>query len=149
MELRRLSCTVVAVIYMLVIKQQLDSKPLWLQALIGRRQSRESRSCDGYVTSRCLPRPESSGKQRAAAESGASHIFGAGLEAELFNDAPMFEEVPAEDFMAPDEASSLCIMHAAVVLYRLCSCAEYIVSPINQLQRLHGTIFLSVDYKKV
>lgn len=45
MELRRLFCTVVAVIYMLVIKQQLDSKPLLLETLIGRRQSREGRSC--------------------------------------------------------------------------------------------------------
>lgn len=57
--------------------------------------------------------------------------------------------MPAGGFMAPDEASSLSIMHGAVVLYRLCRCAEYILSPINQLQRLHGTILLSVDYKKV
>lgn len=83
----------VAVIYMPVIKQQLDSNPLLLEALIGRRQSREGRSCDGDVTLRCLPRPESSGKPRVVAESGASQIFGPGLEAELSNDAATFEEV--------------------------------------------------------
>lgn len=73
---------------MLVIKQQLDSNPLLLEALIGRRQSRE-----GNITLRCLPRPESSGRQRVVEESGAPQIFGPRLEAELSTDAPMFEEV--------------------------------------------------------
>lgn len=146
MELRRLFCTVVAVIYMLVIKQQLDSNPLLLEALIGRRQSREGRSCDGDVTLRCLPRPERSGKQRVVLlkysdpDRKQNFWMTHGCLGKLC--------VPVGGFMAPGEASSLCIMHAAVVLYRLCSCAEYISSPIS-CSVYTVQLSLSVDYKKV